>query len=607
MSERRRGTLLPIVVALAAAALSSSPARAQGVPSGDTVAKKSPPEKPQRPDSVQAGFGRGTAPLPTLDVGESYSWTRDALFATGALTLGDLLDRVPGYTTFRTGWLAAPQTTAIGGDFTRVRVFVDDIEVDDLNGRDGAAPDLHAMPIWALQSLTLARSANELRVDMRTWQYAMTTPYTRVDIETGDLNTNLYRAFYGKRYYNGAGLQIAGQQYGVTDVRNGGGGDQFGLLARYGVARTNWSVDATALRTSNTRTTTGRFGGGMLLPGYRSANTIAYLRAAIGHEGSGPFLQLQAATEGLREYSPHYDSLSARQYGFLADTADTLTSAAQYVATAGFDGGGARLRLVERYRRRLGQGYNSPSATFDFTQKILSLNALAERDEYWGLQRLEGGARLTPLPFISVAGYAGVRDGFGTPAPGHYLEPRSMSARVEGGLRLYPGGPWAIGGVMVRDTAVLAPPVVFDSAFTAAILGRQTATTFALRGPIGYGFSVDGWFARWQHADAYTPRYQANARARFFTQWLRKFPQGNFSFLLEPSVDYRSEVAFPEATGIRLATPATTYSVLVELRILRGVITYQRRNLSALLYDQVPGYLMPRPLNVYGVRWYFFD
>jgi len=439
----------------------------------------------------------------------------------------------------------------------------------------------------------------------------MTTPYTRVDIETGDLNTNMYRAFYGKRYYNGAGLQLAGQQYGVTDVRNGGGGENLSILGRYGWARTNWSLDATVLRGNSSRTTTQRYGGGMLMPGYRSANTIAYLRAAIGHEGSGPFLQLQAVTEGVREYSPQFTTTTAAQYGFPSDTVDTLASVAQYIATAGFDGGGARVRLIERYRRRLGLGYNSPSATFDFTQRFLSLSASAERDEYRGVTEVQGGARVTPLPFISVAAYAEQRNGFGHPAPGYIVLPNGRAVRGEAGLRLYGGGPWLVAGVISRDTSVLVPPTIYDTAFVPVAIGRQTGSTIGLRGPLGHGFSVDGWLAHWKQYTPYTPKYEANGRVRFFTEWLSRFPNGNFSFLFEPSFDYRTEAAFPEAGGVRLTNPfynpATSYSLLVELRILRGVITYQRRNITAELYDQVPGYIMPRPLNFYGVRWYFFD
>lgn len=565
-----------------------------------------PGYRPARPDSIQARIGRGDV-LPSIEIGESYTFDRDALFRSGALTLGDLLDRLPGISAFRTGWLASPQTVAYGGDFSRTRLFVDGVEWDDLQARNGAAPDVHSFPISVLERLTLVRTASELRVDLRTWEYNLTDPYTRIDVLTGDLNTNLYRVFYGKRFYNGAGFQLAGQQYGVTDTRYGGGGDQFTVLGRYGVARRLWSLDATAIRTNNTRTITRRFDGGQFLPGYRSANTLAYLRAAIGQEGSGPFLQLLASTQILKENSSHLTAAAAVPYAVVADTADTLASSTQYVATAGFDRYGGRIRLVERYRRRLGRGYNSPSATFDLTTGPLAVNALAERDEYAGLTRLEAGGRLMPLPFVAVLGYIGTRTAFGDPAPEHIRQPSSRSARLEGGLRLYSGGPWVTAGVVTRDTALLIPPAVFDSAFVAVPVGRQTGTTATLRGPLAYGFSVDLTGVRWQHPGPYTPEYQAHGELRYFTQWLSRFPSGDFSFLVQPMLDYRTAVLFPELSFDRVTGPSKAYSVLVELRILRAVLTYQRRNLTALNYQQVPGFFLPRPLNVYGVRWYFFD
>lgn len=598
---------------MACAATIAGIARAQAVPPQpvprDTTVNKGEeaPPRPQRKDSIQARIGRDGA-TPSLEIGQSFTYDRDQLFATGAVTLGDLLDRIPEYTTFRTGWLAAPQAAAFGGDFSRVRVFIDGIERDDLEPRNGVAPNLGNVPIWTLQTLSLARSANELRVDLRTWEYDGTAPYTQVDALTGDLNTNLYRAFYGKRFYNGAALQVALQQYGVTDVRNGGGGQSFGGMVRYGIGRPTWSIDATAIRTNDTRTVTSRYGFGQDLPGYRSANTLGYLRAAIGREGSGPFLQLVASTQILKEDSPHYDSLTARQYGFAPDTVDSLSSVAQYVATAGFDAAGGRLRLIERYRTRLGKGYNSPSATFDLSHTFFSASAMAERDEYAGLTRIEGGARLTPLPFISVLGYVGQRTSFGTPALGFLAQPSSRTARLEGGLRVLPAGLWVTGGMVTRDTALLVPSSLWDTAFVARSVGRQTGTMLGIHGTILGALSMNASGTHWQNVAPYTPQTEAHADLRFYTEWLARFPSGNFSFLFQPGLDYRSAAAFPETDGTdRIAASSRVVSLLVELRILRGVLSFQRRNVLGLIYDQVPGYLMPRPVNVYGVRWYFFN
>lgn len=603
---RRAVRLLACAAAIGVVGVSAANAQVGTRDTAATSAADAKPQ-PQRADSVQARIGRDAA-TPPLEIGQSFTYDRDQLFATGALTLGDLLDRIPEFTTFRTGWLAAPQATALGGDFSRVRVFFDGIERDDLEPRNGVAPDLSTVPIWTLEKISLARSANELRIDLRTWEYNGTTPYTRVDVLTGDLNTNLYRAFYGKRFYNGAGLQVALQQFGVTDARNGGGGQRFGGLVRYGFARKNWSLDATAIRSNDTRTITGRYGPGPSLPGYRSANTLGYLRAAIGQEGSGPFLQLVASTQILKENSPHYNSVTARQYGFAPDTVDSLASVTQYVATAGMDAGGGRLRLIERYRRRLGKGYNSPSATFDLSHTFFSASALAERDEYAGLTRIEGGARLTPLSFISVLAYVGQRTSFGTPALGFLAQPSSRTARFEAGLRVLPAGLWATAGVITRDTALLIPSSLWDTAFVGRAVGHQTGSMVGLNGPIGGGWSLNASGTHWQHVSPFTPQSEAHADLRFYSEWLSRFPTHNFSFLFQPALEYRSSAPFPQSSGIdRIASPSRVISVLVELRILRGVLSFQRRNVVGALYEQVPGYLMPRPVNVYGVRWYFFN
>ncbi|MDQ2889824.1 MAG: Plug domain-containing protein [Gemmatimonadota bacterium] len=603
LSDARSATAFALTLMCAASAVAGAQAGTRDTL--PTPAEDAAP-KAQRKDSIQARIGRD-AVTPSLEIGQSFTYDRDQLFASGAITLGDLLDRIPAFTTFRTGWLAAPQAAAVGGDFSRVRIFIDGIERDDLEPRNGVAPDLSTVPIWMLQTLSLARSANELRVDLRTWEYDGTAPYTRIDALTGDLNTNLYRAFYGKRFYNGAALQVALQQFGVTDARNGGGGQDFGGMVRYGIGRPNWSLDVTATRANDSRIVTSRYLFGQAMPGYRAASTLAYIRAAIGREGSGPFLQLVASTQILKESSPHYDSLTARQYGFASDTVDSLASVAQYIATAGFDAGGGRLRLIERYRTRLGKAYSSPSATFDLTNAWFSANAMAERDGYAGLTRVEAGARLTPLPFIAVLGYVGQRSPFGLPAPGFLAQPTSRSARVEAGLRIVPAGLWLTAGVVTRDTAVLVPSALWDTAFVAVPVGSQTGTTVGLHGPVGRGFSIDATAIQWKQLYPYTPKTEAHADVRFYTEWLSRFPTGNFSFLFQPGIDYRTAAPFPESGGNRLAMPSRAVSLLVELRILRGVLSFQRRNLLGAIYDQVPGYLMPRPVNVYGVRWYFFN
>jgi hypothetical protein len=372
---------------------------------------------------------------------------------------------------------------------------------------------------------------------------------------------------------------------------------------RYGIGKKLWSLDATVLRTRTTRTITDRFfNEGQSLPNYQATNTVAYLRAAIGKEGDGPFAQLIASSLALKEYSSHITATSAAQYGFPPDTLDSTASLSQFVATAGFDRWGGRIRLFERYRTRLGNGNHSFGGTFDFTKNLIGVSILAEHDGYYGYDRFEAGARAVPFNRVAFTGYIGQRNS----EEDRNGQVDSRSARLEAGVRVY-GDAWLSGGVITRDTAILLPPIVFDSAFRTQSVGRTTGMMFALRGPLKYGFSIDANTTIWNDPKVYTPKYQALAELRFSTAWLSKFPNGNFGFLIAPNIEYRGAVAFPIENGVKEANASIVYNILAELRILRGVITYQRRNLALALYEQVPGYVMPRTMTLYGVRWYFFD
>jgi hypothetical protein len=98
------------------------------------------------------------------------------------LTVVDILDRIPGLTTYRSGWIATPQTAAFNGDFQRVRIFYDGIEMDSLDPDNGGILDLSTVQLWTLEHLSVERSAGEARVFMRSWRVENTTPYTRVDV-----------------------------------------------------------------------------------------------------------------------------------------------------------------------------------------------------------------------------------------------------------------------------------------------------------------------------------------------------------------------------------------------------------------------------------------
>ena len=80
------------------------PPRADSVPRGDTTRAAKPKTAA---DTIKAPITRTPMPV-ILDIGAPRIYDRAALFATGALTVTDLLSRVPGLTELTTGWLGAP-------------------------------------------------------------------------------------------------------------------------------------------------------------------------------------------------------------------------------------------------------------------------------------------------------------------------------------------------------------------------------------------------------------------------------------------------------------------------------------------------------------------
>ena len=554
-----------------------------------------------KPDTVKARFGR-SSPVGTADVGPQYTWNRDELFASGALSLADLLERVPGVTSFRSGWIASPKFAAINGDLNRIRVYYDGIALDNLDARTDPLLDLNAVQLWTLESVTVERLGGEIRVYVKSWQVDRTTPYTRTDVSTGTENTNIYRGYYGKRYDNGAALQLAGQQYNTDNNRLGGGGDALAFLVRTGVAKKKWSVDIFANRVISTRVVQPTFGTGLALPAYGTTSTFAYLRGAVGRLDGGPWLQAMASSMKLQEDSKHTTATTNPGFKAISDTTDTTSSRAQYLLAAGFTQGPLRASVSDRIRSVSGATTHVPGGRVTFDAPYAFLNLFAEKDDFRKVNRVDATARLTPLPYVAVAGSVSriTSTVTGAARPHDF-----MAGRVEAGVRLL--GPWLVGGFITRDTALLRPLRVFDTAYVSVLSGRRSGAYAGLRGKIYKDIGADIVATRWDSADAYRPRYQARSELNVDTKWLSRFPTGSFGLRVAAVYEYRSEVSFPVGNGVSATALSNVFSSLLEIRILHGIASYQVRNMAGYQYQLVPGFYMPRSVNIYGIRWEFWN
>jgi hypothetical protein len=585
----------------------------RGIP--DSLARRRAPR-----DSVKAPFAR--AELPVLrQVGPAYRWVRDSSDVAGALTLADLVERIPGVTTYRSSWLAGVQNADYLGDFRRIRVFRDGVEQDPIDPRSGGVQDLVDVQLWALDEVVLEPTATELRVHLRTWTVRNVTPATRVDAYTGDEDTNLYRGFYGKRFGNGLGLQVALQQFG-TGARNqrlgGGGGATAGQL-RLGWARGLWTADAFVTRLDRTRDPTlGLLTRDEVLGRQRGRRDEGYLRLGWGDpERRGPWVQaLASATDytlvgtSVRQTTPATEERPAETL-VLPDSSRART---QYVLAGGWTLGPLRLSATNRTRVEEVATWHAPSVRASADFRWLSVGAFAERLGSDSTDRVEVDGRLTPFRWLALAGAAGIAT---QQYPGEAPEER-LSWRGELAVRL--GGLWLGGGRLFRGEGLLQPPRVYTRTATATSAPRPLTVVIdpaasgsfgSARGRLFRAVHADVSGIFWDKAGVYRPQYQGRAELRVSTNLLRRFPSGNFGLQVAAIDEYRSRILFPtiDATSAQLrlieAPPANVLNFHLEIRIQSASVTYQLRNALNREYEQVPGITLPRLINYYGVRWHF--
>ena len=559
-------------------------------------------------DTVKAPLARAEVP-PLADIGERYRWTREQLFGSGAITLGELLGRVPGVTDFASGWIATPHTNAYLGDFRRIRLFYDGVELDPLDVRIGPMHDFASIPMWTLEELVVERAAEELRVYMRSWRVNKTTPNTRVDVSTGDLSTNSYRGYFGRRFANSGALQLGAQQYSTEDLRSGGDGDMLSIFGRLGWAKKQWSGDAVLLRTRRNRTEQVRDVETLAkLPPLDATRTDAYARMGYGDPEGARWLQIIVSTSRFAESNTKTATTTPAtpDAPFVGDTVDTTASRAQYVVTGGVKLLGATLSAAGRYRTFNRRWYLTPSARLGYDRGMLSLTAYAEEDAVDSTLRGDASVRLAPLPYLAVAGSLGRTSGFQKAD-----RPTSLTYRGEVGLRL--GRLWATGGIMSIDTTVVPAPRAYDTLYADVALGAHRGTFVTLRGPFWKAVGLNIVATKWDSV-AYLPKYQVRSELYASTSWLSRFPQGNFHVLASVAHEYRTQVAFPvvqgDTTQSSPAQQSTQYrviSTLFELRLYDAVLSWQYRNVIGEIYSVVPGFAAPRAINYYGVRWDFFN
>jgi hypothetical protein len=561
-------------------------------------------EQQRRGDSIKVSTPAAEMPRLTEHRGV-LEWDRSQLGASGALTLGDLLEAVPGVTVFRTGWIASPEQAAFLGDFGAVRVFQDGVELDALDRRNGGILDLSVIPLWPLEAVRVERGAFETRVFLQSWRVRSTTAATRVDIGNGDLQTNAYRGYYGKRFGRGQVLQFGGQQFSTRDPRDVGDGDQLSLFGRTGWARGRWGADVTYLRTRRERTTQARTGSTRpSLAPIDLTNADVTGRVAFTDTATGLWAQVIGARLSHQQ-SAQLSSASSTGGTVASDTTRDATafsaSTRQYVGAVGWERGPMMLSATVRMRERDGERTTSPMLRGSVAWRSILASGTAERRGDFGFMRAEGSVRFQPFSRLALSGAASR-----TTFDDSTITGSPLAFRGEGAWRIRQM--WVGGGVMQRDPARLPPPVLFDSGYKMVPDPAATGMFVTARGRFWKDVALDAMAVKWSEARGFRPQYQTHTRLFVDTEWRSRFPSGNLNILFALTHDYRSQAAFALDKGVLVQS--SQYRLVgfqLEIRLMQATLSYQFRNFLNETYAQVPGFRNARPAQFYGVRWNFFN
>jgi hypothetical protein len=559
----------------------------------DSVARDS-----VRRDTVRTPIAAAEVPRGPLVEGTRTTWDRPALFASGAITLAELVAMTPGVTSYTSGFIASPTATAWYGRPGAVRVFLDGVEIDALDQRHGGSIDLATIPLWSMGQVTLERGAGELRVHLRSWRVQYTPPSTRTDILTGSDQTNLYRGFYGKRFSKGGVLQIAGQQYTSISPLTGGDGDALSAFLRAGTVRGNISVDAVMHRFGRKRTPTRRDILGTpdnsAIGSFAGRDVTAYLRVARGQPADdGLWWQAIAATVQHVEE----DSLAS---GATTPDPDTTTTQGQFVGAVGVTRGGFRLSGTARYRTMGGNARLSPSLRAERVWSKLGAYAAWEGSGPDSTSRIDLGLSLRPLSWIGLNGAVSSRAAYEPAAPA------VNDVRAELDLRLK-GHSLTFGAIALGDAVAVGMPV-YDTAFTAAPTQRSIASQIRIAGPLRGPFSYEWTAIKWSNDALYRAPTESHAEIRVSTALREYLPRGTFNITAAFTHDWRGTVEMPDgAGGVKTALGAGSFGTLLDIRIGAAHIFWYNRNLTGKVYETVPGYIMPRLVQLYGLRWEFWN
>lgn len=230
----RASAIVSVLACVATSALAQEPP--DSVQPGDTVAVGD--TLGVEPDTLAAdtifyNMPSARSGLPAGYATGVWEWDRHAIMASGANTLAELFQDVPGLIVLLGGDYGTPAAmSAFGQGGAGYRVVRDGFELYPV---DGGVADLQRIGLAGVGRVRLDRSMGAMVVELHSQRYDDGRPISVVEAGTGDLDTNLFRGVYADPTALLGSIAVGLER---IDTRGRGpsrdeGGNRTGSWARY--------------------------------------------------------------------------------------------------------------------------------------------------------------------------------------------------------------------------------------------------------------------------------------------------------------------------------------------------------------------------------------
>lgn len=584
--------------------------------------------------SVPAGWKTGV-----------WSWDRDEILGSRALTLAELLEEIPGTVALRGGDFGMPTTvSAFGAGGGRIRVFRDGIEILPM---EGSVVDLTRVGLAGLETVYVVRAVGELRVYLESVLAEGGKPYSLIEAGTGDLASNVFRGTFSHPRALGGVVALTmervdtrgprGQEPGVAQgawiryarpIPFGGSflfdyasrsADRGEVFAPTKAARTDWSL----------RTRWAPLEG--------LVGDLSYSSASISTEegdtlGFDPGARKQVSA--LLSYDAPWIQAEAGVRKLSGEGLPGTTAHLRAAGTLGRYGGVAGDLAWEDWET----GSTTRTSVQAWTAPVWGLSLFAEMGSgSWGVTHTDDlfvprNFVQDPLAFDTI--------------PGALPGPRfGDQSGTRFGAEFAWRGLHVSGAVLDMEADSLFPlGLLTDRAGTTQAGGSRSGFEVAARIPIWpSGFSLNGWWQRWDQANGvlavsgdslaapelltgeampwrYLPRQTYQASLSFHDTFK---PTGNLEIWFDLGVRGRDPMALPfdsenqdvldllagleeeeERFVPAMAPFYQSWYVRLQFRIVtvRAFIMWENFTLRQQNQDFL-GRVLPASRSLYGVRW----